>query len=429
MGDSGLGLLLGLSLDNTQALMESDKFGDSINSSFQRGAAGANDALGGTDKALLSNRESVRLLSEEAGIHLPRAVSGAIAEMMPNINMIGGALLGVFAVKMAEEFGAKVKDIAEKFDGVAAAERRAQQVGKENLTLLDKEVESNKKLLMGELTRAQFRAVADEAEINAMKTKALRQLEIFGPYAAGYMAIAGAIGKLTDAQNKLTADQQLADKMAVILRKDNEEEAKAAEKAAEAAEKREKAEEKAQKYLIDGPPLIAWHTRMAQADTKAIVQWNIAYTEYLQTLQKLPQVLPMVVLDWHKLEVAGTQVNYVLKTQVSIIKELSKAIESDTAASIASATEGLALLVGGRKAQAAVEAIWETARGVACLAEGAWPPNPAAIAAAALHFEAAAQYGIMAGLLAVGAPQARAAMAALTIEAAAVNMAWLHLIP
>jgi hypothetical protein len=58
---------------------------------------------------------------------------------------------------------------------------------------------------------------------------------------------------------------------------------------------------------------------------------------------------------------------------------------------------GLAGLVAGRKAQAGVEAIWETARGIALLAEGTWPPNPAAIMAAGLHFEAAAQYALLAG--------------------------------
>ena len=46
---------------------------------------------------------------------------------------------------------------------------------------------------------------------------------------------------------------------------------------------------------------------------------------------------------------------------------------------------------------AGVEAVWETARGIALLAEGTWPPNPAAIMAAGLHFEAAAQYALLAG--------------------------------
>ena len=60
-------------------------------------------------------------------------------------------------------------------------------------------------------------------------------------------------------------------------------------------------------------------------------------------------------------------------------------------------SSSLAGLLAGRKAHAAVEAVWETARGVALLAEGTWPPNPAAIMAAGLHFEAAAQYALLAG--------------------------------
>ena len=75
----------------------------------------------------------------------------------------------------------------------------------------------------------------------------------------------------------------------------------------------------------------------------------------------------------------------------------AKAIESDMSAQAENMAKGLAGLIGGRRAQAGVEALWETARGIACLAEGAWPPNPAAILAAGLHFEAAAQYAMMAG--------------------------------
>jgi len=73
------------------------------------------------------------------------------------------------------------------------------------------------------------------------------------------------------------------------------------------------------------------------------------------------------------------------------------ALRSQSAAGAELVTSGLAGLVAGRKAQAGVEAVWETARGIALLAEGTWPPNPAAIIAAGLHFEAAAQYALLAG--------------------------------
>jgi hypothetical protein len=73
------------------------------------------------------------------------------------------------------------------------------------------------------------------------------------------------------------------------------------------------------------------------------------------------------------------------------------ALRAQSAAGAELVTSGLAGLVAGRKAQAGVEAVWETARGIALLAEGTWPPNPAAIMAAGLHFEAAAQYALLAG--------------------------------
>lgn len=79
------------------------------------------------------------------------------------------------------------------------------------------------------------------------------------------------------------------------------------------------------------------------------------------------------------------------------VQRSALAIQAHTTAGIELLAKGMVGLIAGRKAQAAVEAIWETARGIALLAEGTWPPNPAAIIAAGLHFEAAAQYALLAG--------------------------------
>src|SRR5579864_7085428 len=77
------------------------------------------------------------------------------------------------------------------------------------------------------------------------------------------------------------------------------------------------------------------------------------------------------------------------------VQRAALALRSQAAAGIEMVGKGLAGIVAGRKAQAGLEAVWETARGIALLAEGTWPPNPAAIAAAGLHFEAAAQYALL----------------------------------
>jgi len=83
--------------------------------------------------------------------------------------------------------------------------------------------------------------------------------------------------------------------------------------------------------------------------------------------------------------------------QANAVDRATLALRSQSAVGAELLGKGLVGLIAGRKAQAGVEAVWETARGIALLAEGTWPPNPAAIMAAGLHFEAAAQYALLAG--------------------------------
>ena len=59
--------------------------------------------------------------------------------------------------------------------------------------------------------------------------------------------------------------------------------------------------------------------------------------------------------------------------------------------------QGPGRISGGPEGSGGCGGCGRTARGVALLAEGTWPPNPAAIVAAGLHFEAAAQYALLAG--------------------------------
>jgi len=85
-------------------------------------------AAGGTEplnRALLSNRESVRLLSEEMGIHMPRAVSSAIAEMLPAINTIGPALLVAFAIAEIPKLVEGIDDATEAIGGFGAEAQKA----------------------------------------------------------------------------------------------------------------------------------------------------------------------------------------------------------------------------------------------------------------------------------------------------------------
>jgi hypothetical protein len=101
-----LGLLLEINADPSKAQEAIDRFEKSSGDSLKRAAAGTKPL----DNALLSNVQSVRLLGQEFGIGLPRAVSSAIAKMLPEIAGLGTGLLGIFAVEKAYEWGKVVNE-------------------------------------------------------------------------------------------------------------------------------------------------------------------------------------------------------------------------------------------------------------------------------------------------------------------------------
>ena len=99
-----------------------------------------------SDESLLSARESTRLFGEEIGVHVPRAVSSAIAEMVPGINMLGGALLGVFAAKelydgirnleewARNSFVEQTEEVRQFSEAAASAYKKVENAAKEAYT-------------------------------------------------------------------------------------------------------------------------------------------------------------------------------------------------------------------------------------------------------------------------------------------------------
>jgi hypothetical protein len=123
----GIGLILNLGLDASgvdTGLNDAEK---ALGGLAEKTGEQFADAGKKTDDALLSNRESVRLLSEEMGVHLPRAVSGALAEMLPGINAIGPALLGAFALAEIPKFIQGVEDAASALGGYTKAVQSAEK--------------------------------------------------------------------------------------------------------------------------------------------------------------------------------------------------------------------------------------------------------------------------------------------------------------
>jgi hypothetical protein len=191
MGNSVLGLLFEISADPSKAKGALAQLESSTGTSFRN----ATTAIQPFNDSLLSNRESVRLLSEELGVHLPRAVSGAIAEIVPNIGLIGPALLGVFAVEEVVKWGkaavdelhelqGETKELKKEWEGVIAEQEKLLRNPKTLTDALRDLDETNKRL-------------SDQAKhINDLKAEQAS----LSPVLIG--AIAGYASALSDAENE-----------------------------------------------------------------------------------------------------------------------------------------------------------------------------------------------------------------------------------
>jgi hypothetical protein len=84
------------------------------------------DAFSGrASEGILSARESGRLLSEELGLHLPRAVTSAISEMLPFIGGLGGAFLAAFAIEEIPKLVQGIRDATDEMAGFGEKAKKA----------------------------------------------------------------------------------------------------------------------------------------------------------------------------------------------------------------------------------------------------------------------------------------------------------------
>jgi hypothetical protein len=151
-----LGLLLEISADPSKAQEAIDRFNTSTGDSLKRAAEGTEPL----DKALLSSRESARLLSEELGLALPRAVTSAISTMVPGIAAIGPVLLGAFAVEEIPKIVSGIKNLVQGWEGFGKAEQEAMR-----------------------------KAIQDTEVLHGKVTKIEQELELFGKTQAEQAAL------------------------------------------------------------------------------------------------------------------------------------------------------------------------------------------------------------------------------------------------
>jgi hypothetical protein len=415
----GFGLTIGINADPSQAQAAIASVQAQTQQAFGEGGV-LPAAISETNESFINAHQSVHLLAEEAGIHLPRAVVSAVSEMIPQITELGNVLLGAFAVHMVVDFIEKMKAATEEFNGVKEAARQMEEEIKANERAIDDLAKTSSRAAQQQLLDINRRigATHDEAvALRAVNEMYIAQYGYFGLLALKAGEYLGVIKPLAEVEKLEHQQEKLRDELAKIMTEDVKRESEAVKRHAAALHEHISAEERAaqaaarhQQQLTAEltryqtlPELVRHVTEELNREAEAQERMKRAQLDIelhtrvtKQEMEQLNQVLNMVVGTY---EQATVQV-----LKLTTAEQLEAAIADSKVQSFERQISGMVALIAGRRAAAAVEAVWETAQGFASLGEyDFW--------AAAQHFLSAAQYGIVAGAGAGGGSAGGAAAA------------------
>jgi hypothetical protein len=186
-----VGLILGLGIDPSgvkpgldQAQTELAEYEKALDDATREVNAGFEE----TDRGLLSNRESARLLSEELGLHLPRGITSAIGRVEALQTALAAAGSVAIAFFAAKELGQGLSTLQGWLDKIEGIDRAAKDTFRESLDASLKQIDANEKILaqltgrnLGEVENAakQYRIMVETAELAArIADEERQQLEI-----------------------------------------------------------------------------------------------------------------------------------------------------------------------------------------------------------------------------------------------------------
>jgi hypothetical protein len=260
------------------------------------GQAGAAD-LGRIDQGLFSNREAARLLSEEFGLRLPRAVTTAVSSIQsigPVLAAAGEAALAVFAVREIAEAITnwdKLKDkVLDFLAPISAAEVKVANLFgflKLYSSEFDRAAEQGKKDAEAGLELAQ-RVQKSQFELNAMRLSGIQAIR---------QETAQKVAGLQEEMNKASQVNRAYFQTLIALEQRKGAEREAAEAASEAAKATEDAEraarqaaEAAAKAAREG----AEHIRKQEEEAdKAAKVWTDLYLKIDKTPESLQHYVEM----------------------------------------------------------------------------------------------------------------------------------------
>lgn len=418
-----LGLVLALSLDNTQAQMEAGQFGatlEGLGASAAKGGRGMADGLAPGDKALINSHQSVHLLAEEMGIHLPRAVVGAVSEMLPSIASLGSGLLAVFAVREATEFTEYLHKMVDDFNGVARAEKEMAEAGAKNLSRLEEMAKKSAAYARDQLKNLRVEMAQEQAKVNELVDLQDTRIQHSGMLVTkAWGKLSGATKELDDATKQLARTTELYRSMVEITGEDEVKSRKEAERLAKKAdnEAREfhnrrvreltwvrEQNERVQREQIKGmqeAAKLADHLR-ASEEGVAQAQRNIAASAISlavnleavgivegRSFESFKTLIPQITGNIVHLTEAKRMHAYVSQEMRSALDQENKSLAHNIDF-VAAGAAGILETLGLKREYAAVMAIYETAKGFEALGDfDFW--------AAAQDFSSAGMYAKVAG--------------------------------
>jgi hypothetical protein len=209
-----------------EAVQRARGLGDELGAGVRAGADEASEGI-------LSARQSTMLLGQEFGLHLPRAVSSAVAEMLPEIAGLGTGLLAVFAVEEVVKFAAKIHKLADEFNGVADAAQELKLAEKEDVSAMEEMAKKSEKYAQDQLKLLNVQILAQEAHVSALRdeNEGLGQMNpIITQITQAFHFWTGESKDLKQATAGLRAEEELRDKIVKILGEDEAAAKKKAEK-------------------------------------------------------------------------------------------------------------------------------------------------------------------------------------------------------
>ena len=430
---SPIGLLLTIDADASRAgaaleglQSQVSSAASSVSTSFSTTAAGPKVL----EDNILSARESTRLLSEEFGMHLPRAVSSAMAEVMPQIAALGTALLGAFAAVEGAKLIDSLRGITAEFQKEYDLTVKINDilVGKQSYAQLAREVADNR----AELTKLNAEqekyitgAGKSTEEQGALRHAAIAVTEALTPMPQKFYDNRAEIERINALLPKLTEEMTRAGvaegKLGIVhehttgslkahtqsMDAYNESLLRARNSEIEEIDRLTKSNTAMQERLKLESEELQWksHIDQEKADHKAEVQIaaendaiaartvanqraNVqAFADARQALeaaaggeakydleQKLLAKSTADAAAGHKAKAEA------LKLEVDMMKAAhaaAVALETAEAGAALGGAEAVASLIGGRKAQAAVEGGFYMAKGAFDIADSIFPFNPA----------------------------------------------------